>query len=286
MARRRSTPLKGTPGGCELEVKPGGTLCVVNRRRFGRACGGLAVAVALALSGATGAASSPQSVLHYSVVLPGEWEVGQCGEGSTVARCFLVELHGLIPGLGRVVVHEDVRQSGDMDLLGCEPQIRLGEIVAARGTIEYVGDGIDCPGTQELNGGYRAVVVVTEITGGTGLYAGASGTGHGSVRPDEEEVFIHLAATVDLPSVSSFDLTPPRIATPRTITVRSAKPTVVRYRPLTALDAVDGPVPVTCVPASGWRFPLGRTLVRCEAFDDSGNAARANFSVVVKRKGS
>lgn len=49
----------------------------------------------------------------------------------------------------------------------------------------------------------------------------------------------------------------------------------------TATDAVDGPRPVTCSPASGSTFPPGVTTVNCSASDLSGNTATGSFSVTV-----
>src|SRR5690606_10438747 len=49
----------------------------------------------------------------------------------------------------------------------------------------------------------------------------------------------------------------------------------------TAQDAVDGPVAVTCAPRSGSWFPLGDTLVECEATDTAGNRAEGSFTVTV-----
>ncbi|MGW4776162.1 HYR domain-containing protein [Streptomyces filamentosus] len=43
----------------------------------------------------------------------------------------------------------------------------------------------------------------------------------------------------------------------------------------TAVDAEDGPLPVTCVPASGSVFPVGTTTVTCTATDGAGNTATA-----------
>ncbi|MFI9585450.1 HYR domain-containing protein [Streptomyces sp. NPDC052236] len=48
---------------------------------------------------------------------------------------------------------------------------------------------------------------------------------------------------------------------------------VVEY-PASAVDAVDGEVPVTCEPPSGSRFPLGETTVTCTATDKQGNTGR------------
>ena len=49
----------------------------------------------------------------------------------------------------------------------------------------------------------------------------------------------------------------------------------------TASDDFDGPVAVSCTPASGGTFPIGSTSVHCTAEDSSGNEATGTFSVVV-----
>jgi HYR domain-containing protein len=60
-----------------------------------------------------------------------------------------------------------------------------------------------------------------------------------------------------------------------------AKGTRLTYTMPTALDAVDGPTPVSCSPTPGTRFPLGRTGVHCTTTDTHGNVASASFSVLV-----
>jgi hypothetical protein len=47
----------------------------------------------------------------------------------------------------------------------------------------------------------------------------------------------------------------------------------VSYDASSAVDLVDGPVPVACSPNSGGVFPLGATQVTCTAVDSRGNAA-------------
>jgi hypothetical protein len=49
----------------------------------------------------------------------------------------------------------------------------------------------------------------------------------------------------------------------------------------TAVDAVDGSVPVQCDPNSGVTFGLGKTRVTCSATDRAGNRATDSFVVVV-----
>ena len=51
---------------------------------------------------------------------------------------------------------------------------------------------------------------------------------------------------------------------------------------VSATDAVDGSVPVTCVPPSGSVFPMGTTEVHCSATDSSSNTTDGEFSVTVR----
>jgi hypothetical protein len=58
----------------------------------------------------------------------------------------------------------------------------------------------------------------------------------------------------------------------------------VTYATPTAYDIVDGPVTVSCSPASGSTFPLTTTMVTCTARDSHGNTAssqEATFTVTV-----
>jgi hypothetical protein len=59
-------------------------------------------------------------------------------------------------------------------------------------------------------------------------------------------------------------------ATPKTVRARKgAKRVRVTYR-VTANDAIDGHVPVGCVPRSGSRFPIGRVEQRVGRLGDPG----------------
>jgi hypothetical protein len=49
----------------------------------------------------------------------------------------------------------------------------------------------------------------------------------------------------------------------------------------TATDLMDGPVPVSCAPASGSAFPAGTTTVTCSATDAHNNTATGSFTVSV-----
>ncbi|MEU3612219.1 HYR domain-containing protein [Streptomyces sp. NPDC006872] len=67
----------------------------------------------------------------------------------------------------------------------------------------------------------------------------------------------------------------------RTVEATGPDGAVIDY-PASARDNVDGAVPVSCLPSSGTRFPLGKTTVTCTATDKAGNTGRdtAVFTVV------
>jgi hypothetical protein len=79
------------------------------------------------------------------------------------------------------------------------------------------------------------------------------------------------------------DTTPPVLTLPANITAEatSGAGAPVTFT-ATAVDAIDGPAPVTCTPASGSTFPIGATTVSCSASDTHGNAASGSFTVTVR----
>jgi hypothetical protein len=82
---------------------------------------------------------------------------------------------------------------------------------------------------------------------------------------------------------SQADTTPPALTLPGDLTVDATGPdgAVVTYS-ASAVDDVDGPVPVSCSPASGATFPIATTTVVCTARDAAGNAAAGSFRVTVR----
>jgi len=81
------------------------------------------------------------------------------------------------------------------------------------------------------------------------------------------------------------DRTPPLfVDLPGTITAfaTSTQGANVSYPTPNAVDALDGPRPVSCAPASGFQFPPGKTTVTCTAADAHGNPAGATFTVWVQ----
>lgn len=81
-----------------------------------------------------------------------------------------------------------------------------------------------------------------------------------------------------------YDSGPPLLTLPEDMTVDAEDDTgaTVTFE-AHAQDALDGPVPVTCTPASGSRFPIGLTTVQCSASDSEGNVANGSFNVTVRK---
>jgi hypothetical protein len=127
------------------------------------------------------------------------------------------------------------------------------------------------------------------VVGGSGRYAGASGTGVLSFQaptvtgPGAGSRAITWTGTLNVAGLT-FDTTPPEIAgaTPKLVKTRSAAGARVRYS-VSATDATDGAVPASCLPQSGSLFGVGRSTVTCTPVDSSGNATRTQFVVTVKR---
>ena len=84
-------------------------------------------------------------------------------------------------------------------------------------------------------------------------------------------------------TVTVSDTRPPTIVVPPALAVLAddANGAVVRYT-VAGLDLVDGAITPSCAPASGTRFALGTTIVRCTAEDSRGNkSAPVSFVVTV-----
>ncbi|WP_323959324.1 polysaccharide deacetylase family protein [Arthrobacter sp. JZ12] len=81
------------------------------------------------------------------------------------------------------------------------------------------------------------------------------------------------------------DVLPPRIADQSDVHVESkgASGAKVDYPLPSAIDTLDGEVPLDCQPVQGNRFPVGTTTVTCEATDEAGNTRTSSFDIVVTR---
>jgi hypothetical protein len=161
-------------------------------------------------------------------------------------------------------------------------------VVMSKGEIHFELHESQCA-SAEGSPHVRSVAQDFTITGGTGLYAGASGAGRveraiaqTSAGGSGTETW---TATLVVPGLE-FDVTPPVLtgAAPKRVRApRGATRVRVRYG-VTATDTRDGRVAVSCRPRSGSRFRIGRTVVTCTATDSSANTATARFLITVTRR--
>jgi hypothetical protein len=193
----------------------------------------------------------------------------------------------LVRGLGKVeesyayVLDERPAGCPEDHVRGLPSTARL--TVPGKGAIDVRVSGTDCLARVP-----PAPVTGTEtfiVTGGSGSYAGASGSGtiaHISNGPPAWRGKDTWTGTLVVPGLE-FDLTAPVItgAVARMARApRKARQVRMRFS-VTATDKVDGSVPVVCTPKSGSRFRIGRTTVRCSAMDTSANRATARFTITV-----
>lgn len=84
-------------------------------------------------------------------------------------------------------------------------------------------------------------------------------------------------------TVTVVDTSPPAVSGSVSASVEAvgSSGTPVTFASPTAVDLVDGPVPVTCKPGSGSTFPLGTTAVACSATDAHGNTATSPGAITV-----
>jgi hypothetical protein len=128
-------------------------------------------------------------------------------------------------------------------------------------------------------------MLAATVTGGSGVYAGASGALTVRIGLAGTTNFDGWTGTLTVPGLE-FDVSPPVLHGVTSKTVRApkrAKHVRVRYK-VTASDAVDGSLAASCKPPSGSSFKIGRTKVTCSATDSSGNTATGRFTVTVRRK--
>jgi hypothetical protein len=249
----------------------------------------VAMLAATAVPAAGGGAESPTGTLNLRGTVPFVGLQSTCPPGGGPGWiCHLNTGTAVIAGLGRV--SETYLHIGDV--APCPPfqakmlatSVRLS--VAGKGDVNLALAGFpECLPLANVPG---ASPLAFTVTGGTGVYVGASGSGIAtriatppSARVTGSDTW---TGTLVVPGLE-FDLTAPTISGARSKVVRAprkAKRVRVRYR-VTATDDVDGSVAVACQPRSGSRFKVGRTIVRCSASDGSGNTATARFTVTVRR---
>ncbi len=189
---------------------------------------------------------------------------------------------GVVPGLGRVSESYIRRGQESPAECGSEYFRILSQTarfsVAGKGELQIV---VPATGCLPLTAFDNPTFPPFTITGGSGAYAGASGTG------TLVQLFGRRSDTwvgnLVVPGLE-FDVTAPTLRGAVAKTVRAPKGANrarVAYK-VTASDKKDGALPVSCQPKSGSRFRTGRTTVRCSATDRSGNTGTAKFTITVR----
>ena len=134
--------------------------------------------------------------------------------------------------------------------------------------------------------------VLSGVIAGDGItasYASASDTssapGIYAIVPDLQDPggrLFNYTVTITNGVLTVTDTTGPALSVPASVTAvaTTASGAVVTYS-ASATDLVDGPVTITCSPASGSSFPIGTTTVTCSAVDAHANSSTATFDVTV-----
>jgi len=244
------------------------------------------------------AASPSQSQLTFSQMdlqakftLVGDPSV-PCPPGSPAGlMCPLRTGVGSAPGLGKVTeAYTFLHFVGPPKCDGDDAQALaypVRWVVANKGELDFTLAETGCVGDNA--GGIGGVGQAFNITGGTGIYSGASGSGHTNptVALGSDGKFHGRqiwTGTLSVPGYD-FDVTAPVLTGAANKTVKAQKRSRgarVTFH-VKAQDARDGALPVSCKPRSGSRFPIGRTVVECAATDSSANTAHASFRITVRR---
>lgn len=257
---------------------------------------GLVVIAALYAAGATAAAVSglergAGSLGLRATVLLVSTQGGACPpETSSTTECFGRRGTGRVAGLGDVTVSysyladlgHPACSAGSVRILGYPARLT----VTGKGELQLaVAARSDC---LSQAAGLSPEQSFT-ITGGTGIYTGASGSGTvsralaqtGGGAAGRET----WAGTLTVPELE-FDVTRPVLTGVASRVVRAARGarTARVFFKVVARDDRDGVLPSTCSPRSGSRFRLGRTRVVCSSTDRSGNTATAAFAITVERR--
>jgi hypothetical protein len=243
----------------------------------------LVVAVALPL-GANAASDRSSGTLDVNSTLSTGYRFGlnYCPPGTPSSTTDCVGFSGLsgIPGLGRATV--TYVKSFDQTICPGRVVAQSTSLidVAGKGQLKVAMESPFCVDPAPNSTVHRGTVVE-----GTGIFAGASGSlqiastvgaprcGTGGCMGSANDTW---TGSLSVPGLA-FDLTAPVLQGVRSKSVR------IRYA-VTALDNVEGTVPVTCVPRSGSRFSVGRKKVTCSAEDTSANLTTASFTVTVRKK--
>ena len=252
---------------------------------------GLMLLASAATVGANAGSQNATGTLNLNSKLRLVSVLGPCPPGASATGCAARTSTGPLAGLGQVTgTYTFLANVGPPCENGWGKALAYpGRFaIASKGDISFaLAEGAECV-NEVVDFAVRAQTQTFTVTGGTGIYAGASGTGTvtrslGSTATGAAGTET-WTGTLTVPGLE-FDLTQPTIAGAANKIVRAKRggeSARVAFR-VTAQDDRDGALPVKCTPSSGSRFKIGRTRVTCSATDRSANTANASFTVTVRR---
>lgn len=172
----------------------------------------------------------------------------------------------------------DVDGDGQTDLIGacqnCRPAV-----------LRNNGDGTFTQAWQSSKTDTQRLVAFSAFT----YFVDVTGTGRSLIGANGPTNAFQIFSSFgeywgpNLSAAPPADTVPPVITAPDGMTLEATGPSgAVANFTATALDGVDGSVPVTANPASGSVFPLGTTTVQLSATDAAHNVATASFTVTVQ----
>jgi HYR domain len=210
-----------------------------------------------------------------------------CPAGTpATTNCYsIVNVGGaVVRGLGQVTTMPNLVFFDNFGTACARRHAEIQILVAGKGEIDLATKSSVCIAPEQ----YTRFLDEVTVTGGSGRYAGASGSGLMDVQihetgPGSGNSLVTWTGPLTVAGVT-FDTTPPQIAgaTSKLVKTRLAAGARVRYA-VSATDATDGILPAACKPKSGSLFRVGRTTVTCAAADSSGNTTTSRFAITVKR---
>ena len=248
--------------------------------------------ILVAASASTAGSQAAVDTLNLNTALRLVSVLGPCAPGVSASGCAARTSTGPFPGLGPVAgtyaFFSDVGPPLCANGFGKARAYPVRFAVASKGEIDFdLAAGVECV-NEETDFAVRAQTQTFTVTGGTGIYAGASGSGtvkRSLGSTDSGSAGIETwTGTLTVPGYE-FDVTRPTLSGAVSRTVRAAKDARtarVVFR-VTTQDDRDGVLRTTCAPSSGSRFTIGKTRVKCSATDTSANTGSASFVVTVKR---
>lgn len=147
----------------------------------------------------------------------------------------------------------------------------IGGVTGSSGTVTYtVGDGtVVCTLDNHIVDCSNTAAAFTGLSDGEHTFTITSTDGAGNSTSQSVTWVVDATG----PVIAAHDGV--------NVTTTDSNGTAVTYTAPSVNDAIDGPVSVSCTPASGTLFPVGSTTVTCTATDEHQNTTTSTFAVTV-----